>query len=124
MLRLGVVHRLGVVSQRLLREPFQIPALQGPFGPSIPIGVQGHALDVEPLAPLPELRGPGNHGPSGGAAGAVCDHCGRYEVVREVGALAAFVATVLAATQFPNRPQLPSRVVVCVKFSKLAWGMA
>src|SRR5665647_3567003 len=58
------VHRLGVVAQRLLREPLRESAFQRPLRPRIPIRMQRHALDLQPVAPLLELRRPipGAHG--------------------------------------------------------------
>ena len=58
VLRVGMMHRLGIVPQRLLREPLRIPALQRPLRPGIPIRMQRHPLDPQPLAPLLELRRP------------------------------------------------------------------
>ena len=37
------MHRLGIVPQRLLREPFRVPALERPFCPGIPVRMQGYA---------------------------------------------------------------------------------
>ncbi len=62
--RVGMMHRLGIVPQRLLREPLRVAALQSPFRPRIAIRVQRHARNFQPLATLTELRCPvtGTHG--------------------------------------------------------------
>ena len=58
------MHRLGVVAQRLLREPLRETAFQRPLRPRIPIRMQRHPGNPQPVAPLLELRRPipGAHG--------------------------------------------------------------
>ena len=58
------MHRLGVVPQRLLREPLRESAFQRPLRPRIPIAVQRHSGNPQPVTPLLELRRPisGAHG--------------------------------------------------------------
>ena len=62
--RVGAMHRLAVVAQRLLREAFRIPTGAGPFRPRISIRMQGHPFDAKSPTALLELRGPiaGPHG--------------------------------------------------------------
>ena len=58
MSRIGPMHRLAVVPQRLLGEPFRVAAGARPFRPRIAIGVQGDAGDAESAAALLEFGGP------------------------------------------------------------------
>ncbi len=51
-----MMHRLGIVPQRLLREPFRVAALERALGPRIPIRMQRYAFDPQAIAPLLELR--------------------------------------------------------------------
>ena len=62
--RISPMHRLGVVAQRLLREPLRETAFQRPLRPRIPIAVQRHPGNPQPVTPLLELRRPipGAHG--------------------------------------------------------------
>ena len=53
----GSMHRLAVVAERLLREPFRVAALLGALRPSVAVGMKGDALDAESRAALLEFRG-------------------------------------------------------------------
>jgi hypothetical protein len=66
---------LGVVPQRRLREPLRVATFQRPLRPRIPIAVQRHPGNPQPVTPLLELRRPipgahgakiGNSGPAAG----------------------------------------------------------
>jgi len=48
------MNRLGVVSQRLLREPFRETTFQRPLHPRIPIRVQRHTGNPQPFARMTE----------------------------------------------------------------------
>jgi hypothetical protein len=56
--RVSMMHRFGIVTQRLLCEPLWIPALQSPFRPCIPIRMQRHARYSQPVTALTKFRGP------------------------------------------------------------------
>ena len=58
------MHRLGVVTQCLLREPLRESAFQRPLRPRIPIAMQRHPGNPHPVTPLLEFRRPipGAHG--------------------------------------------------------------
>src|ERR1035438_6610867 len=45
VLGVGVMYRLGIMSQWLLGEAFRIAALKRPLRPGVTVGVQRHALD-------------------------------------------------------------------------------
>ncbi len=60
----GAMHRLAVVSQSLLREPFRIANCLCPFRPGVAVAVQRHALNAEADTVSLELGGAisGAHG--------------------------------------------------------------
>src|SRR5439155_17413250 len=51
------MHRLAVVTERFLREPFRIAALFGALRPRVAIGVKRDAFDAESITALLEFRG-------------------------------------------------------------------
>jgi hypothetical protein len=51
------MHRLAVVAERLLREPFRVAALLGAFGPSVAVGMEGDPLNAESQTALFEFCG-------------------------------------------------------------------
>ena len=52
------MHRLAVVPQSLLREPFRVATFQSPFRPRIPIRMQRHTRNFQPDTALTKLRCP------------------------------------------------------------------
>ena len=62
--RIRPMHRLGIVPQRLLREPFGETTFQRPLRPRIPIAMQRYAGNPQSVTTLLELRRPipGAHG--------------------------------------------------------------
>lgn len=53
--RVRVMHGLGIVTERLLREALRITALQRAFGPRVPVRVKRYTFDVQPFAALFEF---------------------------------------------------------------------
>ena len=51
------MHRLAVVAERLLGEPFRVAALLGSLRPSVAVRMKGDACDAESFAALLEFRG-------------------------------------------------------------------
>jgi len=49
------VDRLGVVTQRLLSEPFRVATFESTLRPGIAVRVKGHPFDLQSLAPLLKL---------------------------------------------------------------------
>src|SRR5258708_12985669 len=45
-----------VVTQGFLREALRVACFPGSFGPGVTVGMQGHSLDAQTVAPLFELR--------------------------------------------------------------------
>ena len=56
--RVRMMHRLGIVPQRLLREPLRVAALQSPFRPGITIRVERHTRYTQTTAALLKFRRP------------------------------------------------------------------